>query len=723
MGAQMTETSPPARDRRVRWAWALSGLAFAMWLATLVGYVLLKPDTSGDWGGSSLVANLPFVVMVLTFDVIGLLITTRRPGNAIGWLVLGIGLTWSAGDLLSALGTYAFDHGWSNADVLIALSQPTWLPPIGITGTFLILLFPDGHLPSPRWRWFAWTIAVGMTLVGFVLLLAPGTFEDSGFPTLSNPLGVEAIRPLLGVLLASLLIIPIGMLGSAVALVRRYRRSAGAERQQMKWLAYAAAIAAITYAGVMLASILKGSAAQDPGWLVAWQNLSLATLALIPIAIGIAVLKYRLYDIDVVINKTIVFGALAAFIGAVYVGVVVLLGSAIGATATNPALSIAATAIVALLFEPVRVRVQRLANRFVYGERATPYEVLSRFSDRIAGTYATEDVLPRTARVIAEGTGAESVGIWLRVGDALHERGAWPAGEGASRPIAMAGEHLPAFPGTNATVQVRHHEELLGAITVTKPRGEAMTPAETALLSDLAGQAGLVLSNVRLTAELQARLEEIARRSAELKASRQRIVTTQDAERRRLERNIHDGAQQHLVALAVKLRLVRGMLAKDAHRATAMLGELRSEVDEAIDTLSSLALGIYPPVLEDRGIAAALEVQARVGAIPVAVVADGVDRQPIETEAAVYFCCLEAIQNAAKYAHASRVDVLLGHEGANLTFEVRDDGVGFDTAAVAGSGLQGMVDRLSALGGSVEIASTPGAGTIVSGRVPAVVFA
>jgi signal transduction histidine kinase len=660
---------------------------------------------------------------VLTFDVIGLLITTRRPGNAIGWLVLGIGLTWSAGDLLSALGTYAFDHGWSNADVLIALSQPTWLPPIGITGTFLILLFPDGHLPSPRWRWFAWTIAVGMTLVGFVLLLAPGTFEDSGFPTLSNPLGVEAIRPLLGVLLASLLIIPIGMLGSAVALVRRYRRSAGAERQQMKWLAYAAAIAAITYAGVMVASILKGSAAQDPGWLVAWQNLSLATLALIPIAIGIAVLKYRLYDIDVVINKTIVFGALAAFIGAVYVGVVVLLGSAIGATATNPALSIAATAIVALLFEPVRVRVQRLANRFVYGERATPYEVLSRFSDRIAGTYATEDVLPRTARVIAEGTGAESVGIWLRVGDALHERGAWPAGEGASRPIAMAGEHLPAFPGTNATVQVRHHEELLGAITVTKPRGEAMTPAETALLSDLAGQAGLVLSNVRLTAELQARLEEIARRSAELKASRQRIVTTQDAERRRLERNIHDGAQQHLVALAVKLRLVRGMLAKDAHRATAMLGELRSEVDEAIDTLSSLALGIYPPVLEDRGIAAALEVQARVGAIPVAVVADGVDRQPIETEAAVYFCCLEAIQNAAKYAHASRVDVLLGHEGANLTFEVRDDGVGFDTAAVAGSGLQGMVDRLSALGGSVEIASTPGAGTIVSGRVPAVVFA
>ena len=226
-------------DRRVWLAWATFALAIGTWLATLVGYVALKPST-GDWGGADLFANLPFILMVLAFDVIGVLITTRRPGNAIGWLVLGIGLSWSAGDLLSALGQYGFDHGWSNADVIIALSQPTWLPPIGLTGTFLILLFPDGHLPSPRWRWFAWTIGIGMTLVGLVLLLAPGTFEDSGYPNMSNPLGIEAIRPVEGVLLVGLLIIPIGMLGSMVALVQRYRRSAGVERQQMKWLAYAA---------------------------------------------------------------------------------------------------------------------------------------------------------------------------------------------------------------------------------------------------------------------------------------------------------------------------------------------------------------------------------------------------------------------------------------------------------------------------------------------------
>ncbi|MEO8292214.1 MAG: histidine kinase [Actinomycetota bacterium] len=710
-------------DRRVRWARVAFVLAVTTWLATLLGYVLLRPDTSGDWGGATLVANLPFVVMVLVFDVIGLLITTRRPGNAIGWLVLGIGLSWSAGDLVSALGSYAFDHGWSNADVLIALAQPTWLPPIGLTGTFLILLFPDGHLPSPGWRWFAWTIAVGMTLMGFALLLAPGTFEDSGYPSVSNPLAIDAIGRFINMLLPGLLIIPIGMLGSAVALVQRYRRSAGMERQQMKWLAYAAALVAFTYAGVMVASLLKGSA-PDPGWLLVWQTVSISTFALIPIAIGFAVLKYRLYDIDVVINRTIVFGALALFIGAVYVAVVVLLGSAIGATTTNPALSIAATAIVAALFEPVRVRVQRVANRFVYGERATPYEVLSRFSERVASTYATEDVLPRTARVIADGTGAEHVAIWLRVDETLHERGAWPIGDASAAPIPMPGPDLPAFPATEAVVPVRHSGELLGAVTVTKPRGEQLTPGEASLLADLAGQAGLVLSNVRLTTELQTRLDEIARRQQELRASRQRIVTTQDAERRRLERNIHDGAQQHLVALAVKLRLVRGVLAKDPERAAGMLGELRSEVEDAIETLSSLALGIYPPVLEESGIAAALRSQVRVGTLPVELVADGVDRQPIETEAAVYFCCLEAIQNAAKYARATRVAVILGHEGANLTFEVRDDGVGFDASvARTGSGLQGMADRLSALGGSLDVVSRPGEGTVVRGRVPAVVYA
>jgi signal transduction histidine kinase len=704
-------------------AWILFAAGVALWAATIVAYLTVAPEEVGDWGSAGLLSNVPFLLMVLSFDVVGVLIATRRPENSIGWIVLTIGVSWSLGDVVGGLASYGIDHGWEWADVLEAVLQPLWAPPIALSAIYLILLFPDGHLPSPRWRGFAWAVAIGVAVAILAMLLVPGTFADTGHPEISNPLGIEALRSVGDVLLATLLVIPIGMVGAAVALVRRFRRSAGAERQQMKWLASSAATVALVYAVVMPLSLMQADG-ETPGWLLALQNVSLATFALIPIAIGFAVLKYRLYDIDVVINKTIVFGALALFIGAVYVGVVVLLGSAIGTTTTNPALSIAATAIVAVLFEPVRARVQRVANRLVYGERATPYDVLARFSERIGATYATEDVLPRTARVIAEGTGAERVDVWLRVGTTMRPGASWPADVPPPAPVDHDGGTLPAFPDTDAAVPVRHRDELLGAVTVRTQQGQTMTPAEAELLSDLAGQAGLVLSNVRLTAELGSRLDEIARRSDELRASRQRIVTTQDAERRRLERNIHDGAQQHLVALAVKLRLARGLLARDAGRAATMLGGLRVEVDDAIQTLSSLALGIYPPVLEERGIAAALESQARVGTLPVTVTAGGVDRQPIETEAAVYFCCLEAIQNAAKYARASGVRITIGHDGPNLTFEVRDDGVGFDTASTAtGSGLQGMADRLSAVGGSVDVSSTPGGGTVVTGRVPAVVFA
>ncbi len=709
-------------DRRIRAARIAFAVAILLVVTTVLAHLVVS-DRPADWGSSSFLANLPYLLMVLSFDVVGVLIATRRPDNSIGWIILAIGLGWSAGDVVGDVSSIAIAHGWRWGHYVEALLQPEWAVPITLSAVYLIMLFPDGHLPSPRWRWFSWTVAIGVGIGCAAILFLPGNFADTGHPDVRNPLALEALRGPLSVMLAALLLIPVGMIGAAIALVRRYRGSRGAERQQMKWLAFSAAVVAAVYAVVMPLSLAQGSG-PAPGWLSVMQSVSLATFGLIPVAIGFAVLRYRLYDIDVVINKAIVFGTLAMFIGAVYVGVVVLLGSAIGATSTNPVLAIAATAAVALLFDPVRVRVQRLANRLVYGERATPYEVLARFSERIAGTYATDDVLPRTARIIAEGTGAERVDVWLRVGGSLQPGASWPTGSASQEAVDLEAGALPAFPGADAAMPVRQGDELLGAVTVTKQPGEAMSPAETALLGDLAGQAGLVLANVRLTAELRARLDEIGRRSAELRASRQRIVTTQDAERRRLERNIHDGAQQHLVALAVKLRLARGVLVKDPARAAAMLGELRSEVDDAIETLSSLALGIYPPVLEDRGIAAALESQARVGATPLAVVADGVDRQPIETEAAVYFCCLEAIQNAAKYARASRVDVRIGHEGANLTFEVRDDGVGFDAATTtAGSGLQGMADRLSALGGSVRISSTPGSGTVVTGRVPALVFA
>jgi signal transduction histidine kinase len=421
------------------------------------------------------------------------------------------------------------------------------------------------------------------------------------------------------------------------------------------------------------------------------------------------------------INRALVFAELAAFITAVYVAIVVGIGWGAGTHGRlNLGLSIVATAVVAVAFHPVRQRAQRLANRLVYGHRATPYEILSRFSENVAGTYSTQDVLPRMGRVLADGTGAAQADVWLRVENTLRLSASWPEGERTGPTVLpLSGGDVPAIPSAGRVVPVLHHDELLGALAVTKPPGEVFNPAEEELLSDLASQAGLVLRNVRLTAELQAHVDEISRQAQELRASRQRIVAAQDAERRRLERNIHDGAQQHLVALAVRLRMATSMAAKDPPRAAPMLDELQAQATDALETLRDLARGIYPPVLAEQGLAAAL--LARTGNLPMQVEVEAVElgRYPLETEAAAYFCCLEALQNVAKYAEASRTVVRVEENEGALTFSVTDDGKGFDRGAgPSGSGLQNMKDRVEALGGSLQIESAPGRGTRVTGRIP-----
>ena len=228
---------------------------------------------------------------------------------------------------------------------------------------------------------------------------------------------------------------------------------------------------------------------------------------------------------------------------------------------------------------------------------------------------------------------------------------------------------------------------MLGALSVSKRPGESLTPTEDRLLTDLASQVGLVLKNAGLREQLLVRLEQI-------RASRQRLVAAQDAERRRIERNIHDGAQQQLVALAIKLSITESMIGTDAEGERELLAELRQDVAGAVEDLRDLARGIYPPLLASKGLVAALEAQARKAPVPTSVTADGVGQYPQELEAAVYFCVLEALQNVAKYAAATGAEVRLAASGHHLKFEVSDDGAGFDPGTKAyGTGLQGMADR------------------------------
>ncbi len=287
----------------------------------------------------------------------------------------------------------------------------------------------------------------------------------------------------------------------------------------------------------------------------------------------------------------------------------------------------------------------------------------------MAGTRSNEAVLSEMARVVGEGSGAKQTEVWLHVGGVLRLAATWPDPLPQPAPaLPVAGFDVPEI-SADVAVPVRQDGGLLGALAMTMPPAEPATDATRKLLSDLAGQAGLVLRNVRLIEELR--------------ASRKRLVTAQDEERRRLERNIHDGAQQQLVALKLRLRLAEGTVDKDPVATKQALSELSDATQAALDDLRDLARGIYPPLLADQGLAAALESQAKKSPIQVRVASDGIARYPQETEAAVYFCSLEALQNIAKYAEAS-------------------------------------ADRLSALGGSLEVESQPGAGTTVTGRLPAV---
>jgi signal transduction histidine kinase len=576
---------------------------------------------------------------------------------------------------------------------------------IAFVMTFVLLLFPTGHLPSRRWRPVVWLAATGLATFVAGSAFLPGVIPETGHNTV-NPFGFGGsigaslfggMRPL-GLLIV-LLSVPLAI----ASLVFRYRAADRTQREQVRWLILAGVLVGLG----ILANPLVSMIVSDPSTATDIGNAAASlTVAAVPIAIGIAILRYRLYDIDVVLNKTVVYGVLAAFITGVYVAIVVGVGSLVGRGGQpNVALSILATALVAVVFQPVRERVQRFANHLVYGKRATPYEALSEFSDRLRGVYRTEDLLPRMARILAEGTGAARTDVWLAAGAELRPDASWPND-------VPALPNMPVEPLPDGFMAVRHQGELLGALSLEKRQGESLTATERKLAEDLAGQAGLVLRNVRLTEELLARLED-------LKASRQRLVAAQDEERRKLERNLRDGAQQQLEALSVKARSAQQLGERDPDGVEQMLEQIQSDASDALENLRDLARGIYPPLLADKGLAAALEAQARKAALATTLRADAIGRYPQEIEAAVYFVCLEALSNTAKYASASVATISVTHHDDRLGFSVVDDGVGFDTTTNGhGTGLQRMQDRLDALGGAMRVTSRPGEGTTIDGWIP-----
>ena len=686
--------SEQRRDRRLRF---LASVLVGLVVLGVIVRAFLNAANAG--ARSDLETGTAFDVLLLVFPAVGLVLVTKRPRNVLGWLMIaiGMGFVMSPGAPYARYATITRDGELPGAGLALAIESPSWVVFIGLCG-FLLLLFPDGHLPSRRWRWFARACGVGLTLLFLLILVSPDQGAEYGLPQLENPLTVPALDPYADALVALVVFAPLTVVGGAVAVIGRLRRTTDpVQRRQLRWLAWAAGVIAFTYVMAFVPQAILGS---EEGSRLGdiFGTAAVVTFLLIPITIGVAVLRYRLYDIDFVIRKTVVIAVVVAFIALVYVAVVAGVGALVGGQ-RSPLLSALAAAIVALVFQPLRARARHVADRVVYGERATPYEVMTTFGGQLAGTYSSDDVLPRLARVLGEGVGAERAVVWLRVEGELRPVATWPA------------DTDPA--GTDDfRADVLHTGDELGALSVAMPANDPMDPTKEKLVRDLAAQAGLVLSNVRLTEELRARLDD-------LRAAQKRLVAAQDDERRKLERNIHDGAQQQLVALAVKARLARSLTERDPAKTVEMLAQIESETQGALEDLRDLARGIYPPLLADKGLAAALEAQARKSPIPVTVEADGVDRLPQDVEAAVYFSVLEGLQNVAKYAEATSASVSFERSDGQLRFRVHDDGRGFDPSETGyGTGLQGIADRLGALDGRVEITSEPGAGATLSGSVP-----
>jgi signal transduction histidine kinase len=618
-----------------------------------------------------------FTLVLLVCTAVGLLLTLRRPANPIGWLLLADAFFLALSGLAEIYPGYALEHGGANPGARLAASWYTWGWPVQFAPLVAIaLIFPDGRLLSPRWR----PVAAGGA-ISFVLAVAAGMLWDEPLDAPYESFAPYAVVPdavaetvhalaLLGMIVTLVL--------AMVALVIRYRRATGVVRLQLKWIAYAGVLIPIA----ILAGTVEGVVLdRDPG-LMTDVPFALAQIA-IPVAIGIAVLRYRLYEIDRLINATLVYGALTVVLGLAFVAVTLGLGVALGGGSALP--TAAATLAVAVAFRPVRDRVQRLVDRRFNRSR---YEGLLRVEEFLADLRTGRAEPEAIGAVLAEATADPSLELFF-----------WLPSEGVHADArGRLVRELPAAPA--GRTPVRRGELRLGTVVHDPALGERWSPLDAVII-----RAGLAIEIARLRVEVRRRL-------AEVEQSRARIVKATYEERRRLERDLHDGAQQRLVSIALDLR----------HLQHGLDPAVRAEVDavvtalaEAIAELRELARGVRPAAL-DGGLAPALRELAARTAIPTELdVTD--ERFGEQIEAAAYFVASEALTNAVKHAHPSAIAMRAGAVNGRLVISIDDDGCG-GAVAVPGSGLSGLADRVAALGGRIEVRSDGGTGTSIVAELP-----
>ena len=675
---------------------ALAAVGLAGWSLTL----LTGSPTAGDYVRFSVVA---------LWALCGLSLTWRRPREPMGLLLLafaGAGAVWALGAAMRTQGSGARDLG----NVLRALGIAL-LPAVGM---HILFGLPDGVIKK-RSR-------IITVVIGYVVSLGVGVFLWTQRPKL--PLWPVATTAALA------------LLAGAIVSTSRYNKSRGLERQRMQWFGWSMTVA-VTVAVFAGATRL----------LVNWPRNAIEAAAIvalpIPLALAFGATTKRVGRVDRLLAQTVSVAGLTGVVLITYILIILGLGRVPSPTERHLLLlSMIAAVVAALLYVPTRERLTSIANNIVYGERHAPDEVLRTFGSRLSRAIPLDELLLQMAESLRKTLALDLVEVWTGSGGSLERRVCDPdrpvihmkIGPKELSVVTRAGVSGPAWikvwmpqlvegrEGSMVRVApITHQGELLGMIVVERrDPDESFGEENERVMTELARQVGLALHNAQLDSALQESYQELQKRAEDLRASRQRIVAAGDAERRKLERNLHDGAQQHLVALAVKVKLAKALIGADPATATSMLEELGGDVQEAVQQLRDLAHGIYPPILVDRGLGPALESAATKAALPTSVVAEAVQRHSQEIEAAVYFCVLEALQNAGKHAGEGKSAVVRVWEEPNtLLFEVADDGAGFDTKAKGlGAGFTNMSDRLGAIGGTLGVESAVGQGTKISGRIP-----
>jgi len=653
--------------------WALAGLTVVVLAFGLVLTAL------SDGRGDGAVQIVAWMLVTLTSSGVGFVLATRRPGNLIGLLLQANALTLAIVGAADAYATYTIlaDPGaLPGGEWALVVTDRTW-PLLFAWITAVAFVFPDGRLPSPRWRPFAITVGVAFAVLALTVLFESAPFTGA-FASIENP--VPTLHDALTDVLVTLsgLVALAGVIGAAVTVRRRLKRSTGVERLQLRWLAFAAALIPTSVVVCLAEIAITGD--DGPATMAAFLITALA----IPLAIGVAVMRYRLYEIDRLVNRTLVYALLTATLAATYAAVALVLGTGLGGSSVSTA---AATLAVALLFGPARQRAQLVVDRRFDRARYEALRKVEEFlADLRAGRAAPESVGDVLADALADPT--LTVAFWLP--DPGHHVDA------VGRVITV-----PRAPG-RAVTPIRRGEALLADVA----HDEILTEHPDVLDSTL-GAAGLAIEIARLRVEVRRRL-------AEVEDSRARIVLASYEERRRLERDLHDGAQQRLVSIGLALRHVQARLPGGAAERDE-LDDVVSEVTQAIGELRELARGVRPAGLDD-GLATALRGLAARSALRIRVSASD-ERFDERVETAAYFVASEALANAAKHSKASGVKLSAGRRNGSLVLSVSDDGVG-GARVTDGSGLAGLTDRVAALGGRLAIDSPPGAGTTVTVELP-----